>query len=469
MKMKTMNIRYLICFLSILPGWVYAQSYDTDLLSKEFHHGRREAIRKGLPDSACAVFFSNPERARANDTKFIYHQDPNFYYLTGLNEPNSMLIIFKEPQTFYDTIVTNELIFVQNRNPLQESWTGKRFGKEGVIKQLGFKYALLNDDFADFKIDFSKYYKVYHLELFDDAHDDKEDKGDLYSLMKHFKEKTSYKRKNTDGFNLYGLMAGLREIKQPEEMVLMRKAIDMSCIGHAEVMRALVPGMTEYQAQAVAEYMFKKDGSEYVGYPSIVGGGENSCILHYETNRKKLEGGNLLVIDAGAEYHGYTADITRTLPVDGVFSAEEKAIYNIVLEAQEAGIKACKAGLEFRATHKAAVAVVQKRLMELGIIKESNDFMKYFFHGTSHYLGLDVHDAGNYGRLAPGQIITVEPGIYIPEGSKCDPKWWNIGVRIEDDILITAGEPEVLSGKLPKKIEEVEALMKEESLFNQIR
>jgi Xaa-Pro aminopeptidase len=231
----------------------------------------------------------------------------------------------------------------------------------------------------------------------------------------------------------------------------------------------LEPGMKEYQAQAVAEYIFKKEGSEYVGYPSIVGGGENSCILHYETNRKKLEAGNLLVIDAGAEYHGYTADVTRTLPVNGVFSPEEKAIYNIVLEAQEAGIKACKQGVEFRATHKATVAIVQKRLKELGIIKESNDFMKYFFHGTSHYLGLDVHDAGNYGKLAPGNIITVEPGIYIPAGSDCDPKWWNIGVRIEDDVLITGGEPEVLSGKLPKKTEEIETLMKEESLFNKIK
>ncbi|MDF2436498.1 MAG: Xaa-Pro aminopeptidase [Bacteroidota bacterium] len=467
--MKTINIRFLICLLSLLPGWSHSQPYDTDLLTKEFHKGRREALRTALPDSSCAVFFASPERARANDTKFIYHQDPNYYYLTGLNEPNSLLIIFKEPQTFYDTIVTNELIFINNRNPLQESWTGKLLGKEGVKKELGFSNAIINEEFGDFKIDFSKYYKVYHLELPDDAHDDKENKGDLFSLVKHFKEKLNYKRSNKDMFNLAALMANLREIKQPEEMVLMRKAIDMSCEGHAEVMRALVPGMNEYHAQAIAEYMFKKDGSEYVGYPSIVGGGENSCILHYETNRKKLEGGNLLVIDAGAEYHGYTADITRTLPVDGVFSTEEKAIYNIVLEAQEAGIKACKAGSEFRATHKAAVAVIQKRLLELGVIKESNDFMKYFFHGTSHYLGLDVHDAGNYGRLAPGQIITVEPGIYIPAGSPCDKKWWNIGVRIEDDILITSGEPEVLSGKLPKKVEEVEALMKEESLFNQIK
>ncbi|HEX8515593.1 MAG TPA: aminopeptidase P N-terminal domain-containing protein [Bacteroidia bacterium] len=464
-----MTLRPLL-FLSLFPVMqIAAQSYDTDLLTKEFHMGRREEIRKGLPDSSCAVFFSNPERVRANDTKFIYHQDPNFYYLTGLNEPNSVLIIFKEPQRFYDTIIATELIFVQNRNPLQEAWTGRLMGTEGVQARLGFKNALLNTQFSDFKIDFEKFYKVYHLELFDDAHDDKNNNGDLASLIRHFRQKTDYKRKNLDGFNLYGLMANLREIKQPEEMVLMRKAIDMTCLAHAEVMRALQPGMKEYQAQAVVEYMFRNAGSEYVGYPSIVGGGENSCILHYETNRKMLDGGNLLVIDAGAEYHGYTADVTRTLPVDGSFSPEEKAIYYVVLEAQEAGIKACKAGAEFRASHKAAVAVIQKRLMELGIIKRPNDFMEYFFHGTSHYLGLDVHDAGNFGKLTPGNIITVEPGVYIPAGSPCDPKWWNIGVRIEDDILITAGEPENLSGKLPKTVEEIEALMKEESLFNKVK
>lgn len=465
-----MTIRkFFFFFCTFSSVTAFSQSYDNDLLTKEFHQGRREAIRKGLPDSSCAVFFANPERQRANDTKFIYHQDPDFYYLTGLNEPNSLLIIFKDPQTFYDTIITNELIFVQDRNSSQESWTGRILGTDGVKKQLGFEFALINDHFADFKIDFEKFYKVYHLEIFEDVRDDNNKRGDLASMIRHFKSKTAYKRKNVDGFSLHGLMASQREIKLPEEMILMRKAIDMTCLAHAELMRALVPEMKEYQAQAVTEYMFKKEGSEYVGYPSIVGGGENSCILHYETNRKKLEGGNLLVIDAGAEYHGYTADVTRTLPVDGVFSPQEKAIYNIVLEAQEAGIKACKAGVEFRAPHKAAVAVIQKRLLELGIIKEQRDFMDYFFHGTSHYLGLDVHDAGNYGKLTSGNVITVEPGIYIPAGSKCDPKWWNIGVRIEDDILITTSEPEILSGKLPKKIDEIEALMKEESLFNKIK
>jgi Xaa-Pro aminopeptidase len=462
-------MRKIFCLLCLVSfATTFAQSYDNDILDKSFHKGRRDAVRNALSDSSCAIFFANPERQRANDTKFIYHQDPDFYYLTGLEEPNSLLIIFKEPQRFYDTILTDELIFVQDRNPSQESWTGKLLGIDGVHK-LGFTSVLLNEQFADFKINFKNFKKVYHLELFDDAHDDTNDRGDLCSLIKHFKSKIDYKPKNTDGYSLKGLMASLREIKHPEELVLMRKAIDMSCKGHEEVMKALAPGMKEYQAQAIAEYIFKKEGSEYVGYPSIVGGGENSCILHYETNRKKLDGKDLMVIDAGAEYHGYSADITRTLPVDGKFSPEEKAIYNIVLEAQLAGINACREGAEFRATHKATVAVIQKRLKELGIIKDQSDYMKYFFHGTSHYLGLDVHDAGNYGKLTAGNIITVEPGIYIPAGSDCDPKWWNIGIRIEDDVLITKGEPEVLSGKLPKTIEAIEALMAEESLFDKIK
>lgn len=463
--MKLANTLFLLC-ISITG---FSQNYDSDLLTKDFHKGRREALRNFLPANTCAVVFAGAERQRANDTKFIYHQDPNFYYLTGLNEPNAMLLIFKEEQTFYDTIKTNELIFVQDRDPAKEAWIGKILGRDGGITQLGFAAVLLNSQFADFKVDFDRFDKVYHLDFIDDVRDNKNDKGDLYSLIKHFRAKTTYSNKNTDHLRLADWLATLREIKQPEEMVLLRKAIDMTCMAHNEIGRALVPEMKEYQAQAVVEYMFKNQGSEYVGYPSIVGGGENSCILHYETNRKKLSEGDLLVVDAGAEYHGYTADVTRTFPVDGTFSPEEKIIYNIVLEAQEAGIKACVPGVEFRAAHKAAVAVIQKRLLEYGIIANANDFLDYFFHGTSHYLGLDVHDPGNYGKLTPGNVITVEPGIYIPAGSKCDPKWWNIGVRIEDDILITNGAPEVLSDKVPKKAEEIEALMKEESLFNKIK
>jgi Xaa-Pro aminopeptidase len=459
------TILYLFLFIFHIPDIGFSQGYDSDLLSKEFHKGRRDALRKLLPDSSCVILFSAAERQRANDTKYAYHQDPDFYYLTGLTEPNSMLILFKEPQKLNDTAIADEIIFVQDRDATRESWTGKRLGTAGVRTALGFEQVMINKQFADQKIDFARFHKVYHKEFMDDVRDDPRDKGDLYSLIRHFRSKTEYSRKNVDAFNLQGWMATLRELKQPEELVLMRKAINITCLAHAELARALEPGMKEYQSQAVVEYLFKNLGSEYVGYPTIAGGGENSCILHYETNRKKLEGKDLLVLDAGAEYHGYTADVTRTLPVDGKFSEEERIIYDIVLQAQEAGIKACKAGSEFRASHKAANAVIQKRLKELGIIDNANDVLKYFFHGTSHYLGLDVHDAGTYGKLTPGSIITVEPGIYIPAGSDCDPKWWNIGVRIEDDVLITSGDPEVLSSALPKKADEIEALMKEESMY----
>jgi Xaa-Pro aminopeptidase len=462
--------RYLLTGLLLFTAELsFSQVYDTDLLSKEFHAKRREALRSLMTSNSCAVFFSNPEQKRANDTEFMYHQDPSFYYLTGLTEPDAMLIIFKEPQVLYDSIHTNELIFVKDRNPAREAWTGHLLGKEGVKENLGFNYPFINKELINLPFNFFKLDKIYLLEPITDNQND-QNKDSTENLKKNFYLKTiSYSNTKLNTTSLPAWMGTLREIKQPEEITLMRKAIDMSCAGHLEVMKALLPGMNEYHAQAIVEYMFKKEGSEYVGYASIVGGGENSCILHYETNRKKLKGTDLMVIDAGAEYHGYTADITRTLPVDGIYSKEEKAIYNIVLEAQEKGIKVCKAGNDFRSAHMVAVEVIQNRLLELGIIKNKEDYKKYFFHGTSHYLGLDVHDAGDHGKLQAGNIITVEPGIYIPAGSPCDPKWWNIGVRIEDDILITNGEPENLSGKLPRKIEEIEAIMKQESLFNKIK
>lgn len=449
----------------------FAQGYDTDLLSKEFHAGRREALRALLPPKSCAVFFASEESRGTSYNRTLYHQDPNMYYFTGLNEGKSMLIIFKEPQVVNDSIKADELIFIQERDLAREAWNGRLLGKEGVIQTLGLKHPLLNKDLATLKFTFSALDQIYLMEAINaPTTTTTAAQGNTESMSTVFYNKIRpcpNEIINTTKLPVW--VASLREIKQPDEMVLLRKAVDISCASHLETMKALQPGMREYQAQAVIEYMFKKEGSENVGYPSIVGGGENSCILHYGTNRKKLEGQNLLVIDAAAEYHGYTADITRTLPVDGTFSKEERLIYDIVYEAQEAGIKACKAGNEFKGPHYAASAVIEEKLFALGITKKKSDYTTYFFHGTSHYIGLDVHDAGNKGKLAPGNVITVEPGIYIPAGSPCDPKWWNIGVRIEDDVLITSGEPENLSGKLPRKAEEVEAIMKQESLFNKIK
>lgn len=443
---------------------VVKKQYDEDLLSKEFHRNRRDALRAIMPDSSVAVFFSNPVRNRSNDINFDFHQDPNFQYLTGLNEPNSLLLVFKEVQDF-DSLIDNEFVFIQDKDPRKEVWDGKRMGKTGVKELLGFSAVLFNYQFPDFKINFSEFNKILYVPFLDDLRDDKEDRGDLYSLYRHFKLKTEGNDK-VNGKQLKDMMASLREVKLPEELALMRKAITMTCNAEVELMKALEPSMSEYQSQAIVEYFFKKNGSEHPGFPSILGGGENSCILHYSTNRKKLNNKDLLVVDIGAEYHGYTADVTRTIPVKGKYSMEQKLIYNIVLDAQNAGIAVCKAGNRFWEPNVKATEIIQKRLMELGIIKNPGEVNKYFIHGTSHYLGLDVHDAGLFGNLVSGNVITVEPGIYIPEGSDCDAKWWNIGIRIEDDILITAGDPENLSGSAPRSVEEIEKLMSEKSVFN---
>jgi Xaa-Pro aminopeptidase len=253
-------------------------------------------------------------------------------------------------------------------------------------------------------------------------------------------------------------MGQLRETKTKEELELMRIACEVSAVGQLEVMKAMKPNMSETEVQGIHEFVFKKYGSEYEGYPSIVGGGNNGCILHYIENNKPRLGGDLVLMDLGAEYHGYTADVTRTIPANGKFTEEQKIIYNIVLEAQQAGFEACTVGNSFRAPGQIAREIIDKRLAEVGVIKEGERH-NYFPHGTSHYVGLDVHDPGTYEPFKPGTIITVEPGIYIPDGSDCDPKWWGIAVRIEDCILITEDGWVNLSGRAPRTVAEIEKTM----------
>ncbi|MCB9361328.1 MAG: aminopeptidase P N-terminal domain-containing protein [Flavobacteriales bacterium] len=436
--------------------------YDTDLLTPEFFSKNRAALRQLMPTNSVAVFFANPIRNRSNDVDYEFHQDPNFYYLSGLREPHAVLLIFKETQKFGNGIATDELLFLQKRDASDEVWTGKRQGTEGAESFLGINKALTGAEFSSFETEFETFDKVFITELPEDVKN-LDQKDDLFNIINSFKLKTE--KAKLDQEDLKHMMAQLRQVKSEEEIILLKKAIEMTCDAQIELMKALKPGMTEYQSEAIVEYVFKKNGAEYPGFPSILGGGENSCILHYTSNRKPLKGNDLLVSDIGAEYHGYTADVTRTLPTDGVFSEEEKIIYNIVYEAQQAGIAKCKAGNKFWDPHNAATEIIAAKLMELGIIDKAYKVREYFMHGTSHYLGLDVHDAGLYSPLEKGNVITVEPGIYIAEGSDCDSKWWNIGVRIEDDILITDDEPITLSAKAPRTIEEIEALMKEKSKF----
>lgn len=445
--------------LSIKNGANDYYNYDEDLLPASFHQSRRDSLRALMPEGTAAVLFSAPERNRSNDVYYEYHQDPNFYYLTGLREPNSMIVLFKEP-IYFQGQETHEMVFVQERNPDSEIWNGRRLGLAGASRSLGIQTVLANKSFKDLALPFDSLKRVYFQKPYAMEEQDIDESSTLKGLYHHFEQKVDSFSPIAES-HLGMMMAKLRQVKTEEELNLMRKAIDITCEAQNELMRKITPEMAEYETEAIIEYVFKRNGAEYPGFPSIQGSGENSCILHYTSNRRPLKNGGLLVSDVGAEYHGYTADVTRTIPPKGKFSKEERKVYNLVLEAQTAGIEAAKVGNSFWAPHQAARKVIAEGLVKLGITEKESEVGDYFMHGTSHYLGLDVHDAGMYMPLEAGNVITVEPGIYIAEGSDCDEKWWNIGVRIEDDILIREEGPENLSEASPRTIAEIEALMKE--------
>lgn len=282
-----------------------------------------------------------------------------------------------------------------------------------------------------------------------------------------FRQKLSTIKWNTYLYNK--LVASLREIKTPEEMDLMRKTVSISSIAHAEVMKAIQPGMSEAELQGLQEYVHKKLGAEYVGYPSIVGGGANGCILHYEENARVNVGKDMVLMDIGAEYHGYSADVTRTVPSTGKFNPEQKAIYDLVYQAQEEIFLLCHQGVPFPELNKKATEVLANGLIKLGIIKDKAEVRLYYPHGCSHFLGLDVHDMGNYDQtLKENMVITVEPGIYIPAGSLCDKKWWDIGVRIEDDVRIGKEKFELLSSQAPRASADVEKMATQKSAVNSL-
>ncbi len=473
----------------IIPAFIIAQAgLPEDYLDKEFHKNRRESLRTDMPNNSVAVFFANPVRNRANDVDYVYHQDPNFYYLTGYKEPHAVLVLFSEMQTDSDGNKFNEKLYVQERNPRAEQWTGRRLGIEGAKSELGFEMVENGSGFLNSGIDFTKFDSVLYFD-FEDDYRDSRNPADLYNLIQSFKTQIKlvddYKIENqtedieidvdanvknetvkTDTKTLSRAMAALREIKTKDELVLLKKAVRISAMGQREIMKAMHPGMSEAEIQGVHEYIYKKYGSEYEGYPSIVGAGNNGCVLHYIENTKMKVEDDLVLMDLGAEYHGYTADVTRTIPANGKFNTEQKAIYDIVYEAQEAGIRATIIGNTMQSPDTAARKVVYQGLIDLGIAKDESEARQYFPHGTSHHIGLDVHDPGLYGQLAENMVITVEPGIYIPNGSNCDPKWHGIAVRIEDDILITQNGPINLSAEAPRTSDGIEKLMKEKSVLN---
>jgi Xaa-Pro aminopeptidase len=452
------------------------------------------------------------------------------YYFTGYKEPHAILLIFKETQRYKDSISYNELLFVQKRNATQEQWTGRRLGVKGVQTSLGIQAVFNGEAFNDFPIDFSKFSTIIAGELPEISVNEKDpgelsqmvkayrrktgmpadydaeapkdlnmvnrydDGRNLDKIMNYLKDnlakgkysnttiinsyinaKDSSERKQiiaglaNEKWNsrlYYSLTQSLREVKTPEEMDLLRKAIEISSIAHTEVMKAIRPEMSEREIEGIHDYVQKKYGAEHWGYPAIVGAGNNGCVLHYEENNKTQIGPRTLLMDVGAEYHGYSADVTRTIPANGKFSTEQKLIYNIVYEAQEAAFKLCKEGSSFSAIETKAREVVANGLVKLGIIKNANENFKYYPHGLSHHIGLDVHDRGSYDKFKKNMVITIEPGIYIPEGSDCDKKWWGIAVRIEDDVLIKENDYELLSIYAPRQAEAVEKMVAEKSGFD---
>lgn len=473
----------LIIFLLVITRAV-AQNADmpNDFLSKEWHKERRDKLRASMPANSVAVFFANAVRNRSNDVDYVYHQDPDFFYLTGYREPEAVLLIFKDKQTAANNTTYDEIIFVQKRDAFGEMWTGRRLGKDGVKTQLGFEQAFNGAEFKKYNVDFSKFAEILFYDFHNDVRDNPRDSADLYSLIEQFKVKVNYPSKDNtlavakeqpkNNLNMRGLnklMADLRGVKTKEEIEFLRKAVMISCVGQVEVMKAIEPGMSEREIQGIHEYIFKKYQAEDVGYPSIVGGGHNGCILHYIDNYKpSLSNKELILMDLGAEFHGYTADITRTIPVNGKFSPEQKQIYELVLKAQEASMAACKPGVEMSYLTTVSREVVNKGLVELGIIKTETERHMYFPHGVSHHIGLDVHDKG--GRvLEENMAITIEPGIYIPDDSKCDKKWWGIAVRIEDDYLINKEGCELLSGYAPRTVADIEAMMKQPSPLDKFK
>ena len=531
------NLIVLVFLLSFFYGHTQKSK-----LSAEHYQNVRKSFRQKMPDHSVAVLFSAPIRNRANDVDYIYHQDPNFFYLTGWHQPHSVLIIYKDAQTdgsgvYYDKI------YVPERNDYMEMWNGKRYDLEEV-KELGFDRVAERVDFKSDSQTLDHFDKVMMFEFKNDIRNQKtyifkdnvrykvDDPLDLFDLKAAFREainfpndfnrlaykayqrimevdeenhqavrdevaylvkqdsllmedeiikdflkdpaqdfykeakmKTAYALRNInfDTETLSSIMADLREIKTKNEVDLLKKAVAISVVGQIEVMKAMHPEMSEREIQGIHEFVYRKYGAADEGYPSIVGAGENGCVLHYIENDKEDLHNQLVLMDLGAEYYGYTADVTRTIPANGVFSAEQKALYEIVYNSQEAAINASQVGNSFRSIYKLSYDIVAEGLLQLGIIDEASEARKYYPHGLSHHIGLDVHDPGNYGDLKTDMVITIEPGIYIPENSPCDPKWWNIGIRIEDDVLVTSEGPINLSAGAPRDWESIELLMKEES------
>jgi len=411
-------------------------------------------------EDAVAVFPASPVFTRNNDVEHEYRQDSDLFYLTGFNEPGSVLVMdAKEKKTY---------MFVRPRDPEREIWDGPRFGVDGAKEHFGADESFTIDKLSEElpKL-FQNRRRLYYRLGPNRAMDDKILEG-IDRTRARAKLGISWPVEIVDPGTI---LHEMRLFKSSEDLDTMRRAATITAEAHLKAMNVTQAGMHEFQIEALILETFRAHGSERPAYGSIVGSGANATILHYRQNNKKMEDGELLLIDAGCEYEYYASDVTRTFPVSGKFNKEQQAIYELVLDAQEAGIAKTVKGSTLEQVHAACVDVITRGLVRLGLLQgeveqliKDEAYKPFFMHKTSHWLGMDVHDVGNYyvgGKargLEPGMVLTVEPGIYIGKDyDKVPPEWRGIGVRIEDDILVTEGAPDNLTAAIPKTIGELQS------------
>lgn len=424
---------------------------------------RRRTLMKAIGKRGVAIIPAATEQTRNRDVEYRFRQDSDFWYLTGFREPDAVLVLApgrKEGEF---------LLFVRPRDPERETWTGYRAGPEGAVRDYRADQAWHIEDLDARLPELLSGRDQVHCTLGEHPAFD----ARLTACVRRLRETSRRAGSAPVGFTVLDeTLHEQRLLKRPAELKLLRRACDVSARAHVRAMRFSRPGVYEYQLMAEIEHEFALAGME-PGYGTIVGGGVNACVLHYVENACVLRDGDLVLIDAGGELQGYTSDITRTFPVNGRFSAAQREVYEVVLAAQLAAIAEMRVGRAQSRPHAAAVKVLVEGMVALGILHgdvaeiiEAESYRRFYMHGTGHWLGLDVHDVGRYkidGKSRPfaaGMVMTAEPGLYIPPGSEgVDERFHGIGIRIEDDVLITPGGPEVLTAGAPKRALDIEALM----------
>ncbi|NIH15669.1 Xaa-Pro aminopeptidase [Serratia symbiotica] len=433
-------------------------------MTQQKFNTRRQALLAKMAPASAAVIFSAPEMTRSADSNYPYRQNSDFCYLTGFNEPEAVLVLIKSDETHNYSVLFNRV-----RDLTSEIWFGRRLGQDAAPATLGVDRALPFDDInQQLHLLLNGLDVVYHAQgEYDYA--DRILYGALDKLRKGSRQSFQVPLTQTDW---RPWLHDMRLFKSSEELAIIRRAGEISASAHTRAIKKCRPGMFEYQLEAEIHHEFTRLSARYPSYNTIVGSGENGCILHYTENECVMRDGDLVLIDAGCEYQGYAGDITRTFPVNGKFSQTQRAVYDIVLAVHLRALQLFKPGTSIREVNDQVVRIMITRLVELGVMKGEVERLfaeqahrQFYMHGLSHWLGLDVHDVGSYGTssrarvLEPGMVLTVEPGLYIAPDADVPAEYRGIGIRIEDDILITADGNENLTAGVVKDAASIEALM----------